>query len=103
MNIRRFALAEFCTVMAHAAHVDVLVAMGLDPGSGESKMKEWNAAGKSITLRLSSKEFCEFLREGSHTLESPKLRTTAKMLGVQSTKETSVVHTMQDFYYKVRQ
>ena len=86
--------------MAHASHLDVLVAMGLDMGTGNAKMKEWNVAGKSITLRFSSKEFCEFVREGTQTLESPKLKTTTEMLGVKSTKETSVVHTIRDFYYK---
>ena len=61
--MHRFALAEFCTAMAHAVHVDVLVAMGLDPGAGRAKMKGWSLAGKSVTLRLASKELCKFLRE----------------------------------------
>ena len=103
MYVRRFALAEFCTSMAHASHVDVLVAMGLDMGTGNAKMKEWGIAGKSITLRFSSKEFCEFLREGEHTLESSKVKTTTKMIGVNSMKETSVVQTIRDFYYMVGQ
>ena len=98
----RFALAEFCTTMAHAAHVDVLVALGLDLGDGRAKMKEWNIAGKSITLRLASKHFCKFLRETKRTVESDKVKTTTKVLGMQSTKETSVVSSITDYYYKVR-
>ena len=101
-RIHRFALAEFCTTMAHAAHVDVLVAMGLDLGAGMAKMKEWNVGGKSITLRLASKHFCKFLRETKRTVESSKVKTTTKVLGMQSTKETSVVSSITDYYYKVR-
>ena len=89
--------------MAHAAHIDVLVALGLTLGGADmAKMKEWNVAGQSITLRLASKEFCEFLRQDSHEVESSKLKTTTKVIGIKSTKETSVVTTVKDYYYKVQ-
>ena len=89
--------------MAHASHVDVLVALGLNLESGRAKMEEWKLSGKSITLRLASKEFCHFLREDKHTVESSKLKTTTKVLGIKSTEETSVVTTVKDYYYKVKQ
>ena len=97
----RFALAEFCTTMAHAAHVDVLVALGLDLGDGRAKMKEWNIAGKSITLRLASKELCQFVREGTHIVETTEVSLVTKVFGSTSTKVTSVVSTVNDYYYKV--
>ena len=100
-NSHRFTLAEFCTTIAHAAHVDILVAMGFDLGADRAKMKEWNIAGKSITLRLSSKEFCKFLREAKRTVESSKIKTTTKVLDLKSTKEISVVSTITDYYYEV--
>ena len=86
----RFALAEFCTTMAHAAHVDVLVALGLDLEADSAKMQEWHVAGKSITLRMASEEHCQFLREDTHTrlIKSPK--------GILS------VTTVKDYYYKVQ-
>ena len=100
--ICRFALAKFCTNAAHAAHVDVLVALGLDLEADGAKMQEWNVAGKSITLRMASKELCEFLRESTHTRQGPKIKTTTKVMGIKSTKETSVVTTVKDYYYKVQ-
>ena len=87
--------------MAHATHTDILVALGLNLDTVKTKMQEWNVAGKSITLRLASKTFYEFVREGEHTVESPKVKTTTKVLGITSTKETSVVTTVKDYYYKV--
>ena len=100
--ICRFNLAKFCTNAAHAAHIDVLVALGLNLEATRAKMQEWNVAGKSITLRMTSKELCEFVRESEHTVESPKVKTTTKVLGMKSTKETSVVTTVKDYYYKVK-
>ena len=101
-SVFRFDLAKFCTNVAHAAHIDVLVALGLDLQASRAKMSEWNVAGKSITLRMASKEFCAFVRESEHTVESPKVKTTTKVLGMKSTKETSIVSTVKDYYYKVK-
>ena len=89
--------------MANASHLDVLVALGLDLDIGRTKMQEWSATGRSITLRLASKEFCTFVRESEHTVESAKVKTTTKVLGMKSTKETSVISTVKDYYYKVRE
>ena len=112
--ICRFALAKFCTNIAHAAHVDVLVALGLDLEADGAKMQEWNVAGKSITLRMASEEHCQFLREMTHSREMPKIKTTTKVIGkksrkkkrglpfIKSTKETLVVTTVKDYYYKVQ-
>ena len=101
-SVFRFDLAKFCTNVAHAAHIDVLVALGLNIEANRAKMNEWNVAGKSITLRMASKEFCAFVRESEHTVESPKVKTTTKVLGMKSTQETSIVTTVKDYFYKVK-
>lgn len=62
----------------------------------------WRSAGKSLTLRMARKEQCEFWREGEHTLESAKLKTTSTTLGPTTETDTSVITRVKDYYYKVR-
>ena len=129
VHTHRFVLAELCTRMTHAALSAVFEPFGLATAD-RTKIRgqfipflyvheiimcahnllllfcalttEWRSAGKSLTLRMTRKEHCEFLREGEHTMESATLKTKTKIASVATETETSVITKVKDYYYKVR-
>ena len=99
----KFALAEFCTRTASSACADVFLKLGLDTKKLK-QIEEWKAQGKSITLRCAQSSSCKFLREATREVESAsKVKTTTKVLGIKSTKTTSAVHQVTDFFFEVRE
>ena len=93
----KFSLAESVTTIANAACTDLFTHIGLDIVSTRPKLAAWFNNGLSVTLQMTSREYCRFLRKVKQTLQTAKLMTTTATSSV----ETNIVSTKNIFIYEV--
>ncbi|MBL8685173.1 MAG: hypothetical protein JNK05_38705 [Myxococcales bacterium] len=95
----KFALVEFMGRTTVAALDQCLETIGLAP-KDLARLREW-AATRAVTLRLSAREDCKFLREETKKVESATEYVTEKrgFLGNKSTKTEKVVTTVTEYFW----
>ena len=95
----KYLLAEFLTNTSMAATLNCFDLLGISPDL-LNKFKEWSKT-RTVTLRFSGVERCDYLREVEREVESPKYVTDIEYGGIKKTSiETKVVTKVKEYFWK---
>lgn len=94
----KYALVDLLANTALASHINNLEFLGLTQES-LAKIKQWSL-DRSVTLRLKAEHKCEFVKEVSRKVESPKYHAEVKTIFGKQEVTEKVVTTVIDYYWK---
>eukprot|EP01104_Vermistella_antarctica_P016952 TRINITY_DN590_c0_g1_i2.p1 TRINITY_DN590_c0_g1~~TRINITY_DN590_c0_g1_i2.p1 ORF type:complete len:948 (+),score=314.10 TRINITY_DN590_c0_g1_i2:144-2987(+) len=99
----KYLLAEFLTNTTVASLLNTFSKMGLDETKLKQLLSRSEGGKRSVTLRFTSEEGCEYDREEVRKVKSPTSLVETKSIGaIKSTKKLEVVTKVTEYFWKFK-